>query len=359
MTLRRCFTTLRAILDSVVKIIAGGEQESRELKSLFITEEYKCWERSILLGNAMIILTNTNPSSEGHRLIKALLAESMGPGVAYEHGLGSRRSLSRGRIDFLSMKVNGSLEDRKKRPSGKSHVSDNAIINSIGIITKSCSTVAWSNRCHRIREGNKIKSTKMNSNKEVEEMSQKIYLPSLHREMSRSEMFEELLSEFPDSKNHLDRSAFFRVAGRLTRTQQKSLCALDYHLIDLLIEPHKRLQNIINDLYQDDNEEECNSLLKDVKDMYYVVQHKYPSLVDSSELPPHDLGYAIGKTNTPVTNGICKTSEQILCFFKNTIPSAIDGSIGSHYTVTYVITVLKKYFFIWVTLFDVRHNRIR
>ena len=85
--------------------------------------------------------------------------------------------------------------------------------------------------------------------------------------MSRSEMFDEHLKQYPDKKDHLDRSAFHGVAARLTRTQQTSMRALDYNITDLLLEPLARLKAITSDLGGESGEaaDEAAGLLKDLE----------------------------------------------------------------------------------------------
>ena len=80
--LRRYFNPIQIILDSSIRIFTGGEAESKELKNLFLNEEFEGWHDSLLIKNAKNILNNTSLLSETNRTIKALLVKTLGDKVA-------------------------------------------------------------------------------------------------------------------------------------------------------------------------------------------------------------------------------------------------------------------------------------
>ena len=80
--LRCYFNPIRIILDSSIRIFTGGEAESKELKNLFLNEEFEGWHDSLLIKNAKDILNNTSLLSETNCTIKALLVKTLGDKVA-------------------------------------------------------------------------------------------------------------------------------------------------------------------------------------------------------------------------------------------------------------------------------------
>ena len=72
-----------------------------------------------------------------------------------------------------------------------------------------------------------------------------ITLPALHRKLSKAEMFDDCKSSL--ANNALERT-FYRISRCLTRTEDKSLWALDCNVADLLHEPKKRLSTIADSI---------------------------------------------------------------------------------------------------------------
>lgn len=328
---RRSISVFRVVNNVIALILAGGQEQAKSLKEMFIQQEAKHQEEDRFLENAKCMLRTTNKSSEIHRSIKALLAKSMPDSVCLAHGLvGSRRGISRARSDYKNIVLKGKVVDRRGKPRGKSYVSDTAIANSIKVIVENCSTTAWSLRCHIIRPGNVVRS-KNNTFYDGDEL-ETIYLPAFHRKVSRNEMYQKLISRHPNENDRLEVAAFYRVATRVTRTEEKSLRALDYNLTDLLYESEKRLKRIIVDLYERSHPQDCTQLIKHLSDIYSAIQHNYPKLIGTSELSPYNIEFAIGHTDATSINGTCPFCETILQFFKERLPNAVDGKIGEHYS---------------------------
>ena len=142
--MRLCYTAIRTILNTSSLLISGGRSEADELMRLYIEEEFSgttSLGAMNLIKNAKFLLSKTKRSSESHRAVKALFVQSIGQNNAQLNKLGNKRSITRAREDYRSLISHGSLDDRKKKPSGKSHVIDIAISNAIDVIVTSCSTV--------------------------------------------------------------------------------------------------------------------------------------------------------------------------------------------------------------------------
>jgi hypothetical protein len=93
-----------------------------------------------------------------------------------------------------------------------------------------------------------------------------------------------------------------------------------------------RLKGIITDLYENSHFDACKSLLLHLNDVYAAVQHRFPKLIGTTEKAPHNMSYAVGNDNATCSEGTCEVCEVILRFFKERIPSAIDGRIGLYYS---------------------------
>lgn len=90
---RRSISVFRVVNNVIALILAGGKEQAKSLKEMFIQQEAKHQEEDRFLENAKCMLRTTNKSSEIHRSIKALLANSMPDSVCLAHGLvGSRRA---------------------------------------------------------------------------------------------------------------------------------------------------------------------------------------------------------------------------------------------------------------------------
>ena len=135
---------------------------------------------------------------------------------------------------------------------------------------------------------------------------------------------------YPSKNDRIKDDAFNRVATRLTQTQQKSMRALDYHLTDLLHEARDRIKGIINDLSTGDNDS-TSTLLQHVDLVYSTIQHTYPTLIGSTDLAPHNIGFGIGSNTANVSKGKCEICATILRFFDVRLPNALDGKVGEHY----------------------------
>ena len=93
--LRPLLTILKYVMNTTVKVLAGGEHEAKQLKSIYISEEFDKWEHSTLLENTRKIITNTPTLHDAHRVLRAVFTESMGENTAAKYHLGSRRSITR------------------------------------------------------------------------------------------------------------------------------------------------------------------------------------------------------------------------------------------------------------------------
>ena len=98
-------------------------------------------------------MDSTLPSSDAHRAVKAVFAVSMKSNPAIKNSLGNTRNLIQARKDFISVAHKGTLKNRKSRPRGKPHVTDDVLEKAIDVIVSSCSTIAWSMRRHVIKPG--------------------------------------------------------------------------------------------------------------------------------------------------------------------------------------------------------------
>ena len=183
--IRRCFTTLRLVMDATVKILAGGNEEAEELKSLYLSEEYQGCVNTKFIENSRKILSKTNKSSDAHRILQSVFTKSMGENSALSNRLGSRRSLQRSCRDFKNIVAHGMVESPKKLPRGKYVNNDDVISKVIDVIISLCSTTSWSMRCYEIRE-EKIVLKRKSCCKEKNENVGTIYLPVLHRRVSRA-----------------------------------------------------------------------------------------------------------------------------------------------------------------------------
>ena len=143
--------------------------------------EHKGREASeqILIDNSRTFLDSTLPSSDSHRAVKAVFAVSMKINPTIKNSLGNTRNLIQARKDFICVAHEGTLENRKSRPQGKSHVTDDVLENSIDVIVSSCSTVAWSMRRHVIKPGSKVITT-TNIQKNENNGETVVFLPALH-----------------------------------------------------------------------------------------------------------------------------------------------------------------------------------
>ena len=67
----------RVVNNATSLILAGGLEEDKSTKEMFIQQEARNQEEERFLENAKCMLQNTKKSSEIHRYVKALLAKSM------------------------------------------------------------------------------------------------------------------------------------------------------------------------------------------------------------------------------------------------------------------------------------------
>ena len=87
----------------------------------------------------------------------------------------------------------------------------------VNTIVSSCSTNAGSMRCHYMWPFDIVPvSTDIEANS-----NELVYLPALHRKISKTEIFDNYKASVKN--NILKRVAFYYVARRLTKTQDRSL----------------------------------------------------------------------------------------------------------------------------------------
>ena len=112
-------------------------------------------------------------------------------------------------------------KNRKARPRGKSHVTDDVIEKAIDVIVSSCSTVAWSMRRHVIKPGSKVITANHEKNIENKE-DVVIFLPVLHQLVGKWEMLHDYKTIYRDENQRIKSDEFNRIATRVTCTQQKA-----------------------------------------------------------------------------------------------------------------------------------------
>ena len=122
--------------------------------------------------------------------------------------------------------------------------------------------------------------------------------------MSKWEMLHDYKIIYPDANQRIKSDAFNRVATRVTRTQQKSMRALDYNITDLLYEPYDLIKGIIEDLSTADNDS-SQQLLKDIDLVYTTIQHIHPTLIGTTNLAPHNLRFGIGNITERAIIDVC------------------------------------------------------
>ena len=119
---RRYFKPLQITNETTSKTLAGGVEEAKEWRRRHAQETCLGWEDAKLMNNGRVLLQTTLPSSDEHRMLKALFVKSLGRKKFLSNNVGNARSLSTVHHDFESTKSHGRLDAKKKHPSGKSHV---------------------------------------------------------------------------------------------------------------------------------------------------------------------------------------------------------------------------------------------
>lgn len=155
-TLCRYFYPLRIIMNNSLNILAGGAEESQQLKALFLEKEYDGWNKINIIENAKKILNHTKNNSDTDYAIKALLVKSFGSDLTKKYLRHGNRSIKIAHNDFANIETTSELLYKKKDPSGKSCVTDNAILNSLEAIVESALTTAWSMKYFIISDTNVI-----------------------------------------------------------------------------------------------------------------------------------------------------------------------------------------------------------
>ena len=267
------------------------------------------WEDAELTKNGCVLLQNTHPSSDEHRVLKALLAKTLGHEKLLSNGVGSTKSLPTAYRDFESMKSHRRLDAHKKYPSSKSETSDEAMKSCAGAIASRCSTTARPMRGHCIR----LLSTALVS-ADIEENgnNELVHLPDLRRKTSKVEMFDECKASV--ESNVLERAPLCSVVHRLTRTQDRSLRALDCNITGVHHEPKERPSTIIESFSAPENLAAVNLLQIDFDLLCNAVQHHHLFLIATSTSPQHVIKFAFGDSTT--TESKSSLSEIITRFFK-------------------------------------------
>ena len=326
---RRLVTAVDQAMSQVATVIAGGEDEASELLRLTVENGVGgLGNKDPLIENAKVVLDKTKQGSGPHRAVKAVLAASLPNRALKALGFGGNKPSRGARGDFASLASTGKLEEKRGAPRGKSQVSDEAIKNTIKVLLEKCSTSAWSMREHIIRKDS-IKTLNRSTSKGEDEEDEVFYLPALHRLISRQEIYDRLVEAFPDKRDRLGRASFNQLASRLSRTQAKSLRALDYYITDLLHEPLERLKGLILDVCDDTPER--STVLKDLGLVYSTVQHSFPELLGSSDSSLHSVPFGLGHPDKAGSTGACGTCASIMRFFEDRLPSAMGGVLGREY----------------------------
>ena len=92
------------------------------------------------------------------------------------------------------------------------------------------------------------------------------------------------------------------------------------------------MKAIVLDIYEESHPQDCKNILQDLRDVYSIIQHRFPNKIGSSELAPHKIDYALGENDSSCAPGTCLLCEIILRFFKEHLVDAIDGKIGEFYS---------------------------
>ena len=140
---RRLHFVLKTVNNYTTRILAGGNQEARALHQSYVEKMANRIELNPFVENAKVILSSTDPQSEAHRAVKAILFKSMSNNMLQEYRLpSSKRAISQARLDFQSLQTKGKILKQKHNPHGKSFVSDEVIKHTVQLIVKCCSTTA-------------------------------------------------------------------------------------------------------------------------------------------------------------------------------------------------------------------------
>ena len=75
--LQSMFSVLDNVLDISAKVIAGGDEETKELKRLYLEKKNRETTEDILIHNSSRFLDNTSSTTDAHRAVKAVFAMSM------------------------------------------------------------------------------------------------------------------------------------------------------------------------------------------------------------------------------------------------------------------------------------------
>lgn len=283
-----------------------------------------------MFKNAKELLERTSPASETNRAIKALLVKTYGYKVASNNHL-CRLSYCRSALSDYDYIVSNSnlVPISKGSPRGRRVTTDLAIDNAISTIIGNCATAAWSTRTHIIRRNVVVDNKKTLV---IRDDDEQITVPAFHRTITRADMYQYHYKQFGFEGNYIKRTSFFALATLITRTENKSMRALDYNITDLLHEQNRRLSSIIKNLFDSSNKEECKKLIKLINDIYSTVQHQYPQAIGSTSKKSHNISFSVGNKDVDVHNGTCQYCDLILQFFKEYLPNAIDGSVGKYYS---------------------------
>ena len=88
-----------------------------------------------------------------------------------------------------------------------------------------------------------------------------VYLPNLHQNISRADIYDQLDILYPSSTDHIKETTFYNICKLITKTQSKNLRVIDSRITDLLHEPKNRLKGIIIGLYDNCQGDIWTSLL--------------------------------------------------------------------------------------------------
>ena len=153
---------MKTVITHTSRILVGGIDEANALSESYLSKMVEQRQETRFVENTKIILDNENLSHETRRVLNTLVAQSLHQNIIEKHQMlhnGSKRIIRKGKGDFKKLKNNHRIiVIHKGNPRGKSFVSDDAIKNTLRVIVQSCSSTAWSIRCHIIRPEKVLRS---------------------------------------------------------------------------------------------------------------------------------------------------------------------------------------------------------
>ena len=152
----------------------------------------------------------------------------------------------------------------------------------------------------------------------------KVILPYLSRVRNRASAFKAYCALYIDPFTRVSRTTFYQVMSFLTRTQVKSLRAIDYYITDLLHESMRRIIELINDVFGTNNAD-GKKLITHLRTVYKAIQHshrKWLSLKDDCQVPSSSARFALGHPEFTSAKEVDKNMLSIMRFFVVVLPNS-------------------------------------